>query len=109
MPITMLAQMRANTKTGNFVGRCCDMRYHTMTEKNKSSKPGWFTGDVVVPGPGSENHTPVVVPGSMKPVDVESLPLKDRAVLEVLTEKSEKAHAAGIENPEIRRLRWLSY
>ena len=70
-----------------------------MRPKDNNSKPGWFTGNVSVPGPGAENQNPELVPGTMKPVDVESLSPKQRAVLELLTEKSERAHEAGIDSP----------
>ena len=47
----------------------------------------------------SADGKPVVFADTMKPLDVASLPLEHRAMLEVLADESEKALDTGVENP----------
>ena len=35
----------------------------------------WHMADVIMPGPGSEHDVPSVVPETLRPVDLESLPI----------------------------------
>jgi hypothetical protein len=64
------------------------------------SKPGFFTADLEVPGPGTDGK-PVIVPGSMKPIHIERLPLMQQAIAKVLGDEVEKAQKAGITEPTI--------
>jgi hypothetical protein len=47
----------------------------TLVRLDGEDGPEWYTADVIMPEPGSEHDTPVVVPGTLKRLDVESLPL----------------------------------
>lgn len=47
----------------------------------------------------SADGKPVVFADTLKPLDVASLPLKHRAMLEVLADESDKVLDAGVENP----------
>jgi hypothetical protein len=49
----------------------------------------------------SAGGKPVLLEDTIKPLDIESLPIKQRAILEVLAEEADKALDAGIEEPEI--------
>jgi hypothetical protein len=74
------------------------MRESYMTSNRKSQdgeESKFYTADLVTPAPGSEDAKPSVVPGSMKPIDIESLPLKHQAILRVLARESEKAEERG--------------
>jgi hypothetical protein len=62
---------------------------------------GWGSANVSTPAPGSENERPVLVPDTMKPLDIESLPLEQQAIAQVLADEAEKAEKAGIEEPTI--------
>ena len=35
----------------------------------------WHIGDVIMPEPGSEDDVPFIIPGTLRPVDLESLPI----------------------------------
>jgi hypothetical protein len=61
----------------------------------------WCTADVMIHVTGSQDGVPFVVPGTLKPVDLESLPVKAQAKLAVLGEQAEKANDAEIENPTL--------
>jgi hypothetical protein len=63
------------------------------------SRCQYFTADVILPEPGSDQDVPVVIPETMKPLNLEALPLRTRAGLAILVELDEKAHEAEIENP----------
>jgi hypothetical protein len=67
-----------------------------MSDGN-SSKPGWSTAKIKSMAGGK----PVLVPGSMKPIDINKLPLQQRALLGLLADEFEKAENAGVENPKI--------
>jgi hypothetical protein len=69
------------------------MTANSRSQDGEESK--FYTADLVTPGPGSEDAKPSVVPGSMKPIDIESLPLKHQAILRVLARESEKAEERG--------------
>ena len=71
-----------------------------MNNIDDDSKPGFFTADLEVPEPGTKGK-PVIVPGSMKPIDIERLPLKHQAIVKVLGDEVEKAETAGIKEPTI--------
>jgi hypothetical protein len=60
------------------------------------------TADVRTP---PKSKGPVLVPGTMKPIDIESLPLEEQAIAQVLADEVEKAENAGIENPTINLTR----
>jgi hypothetical protein len=47
------------------------------------------------PPPGSEGEQPYVIPGSMKPIDIECLPLEQQAILQVIAKESQKAEERG--------------
>jgi hypothetical protein len=47
----------------------------------------------------SAGGKPVVFEDTLKPLDVASLPLEHRAMLEVIAEESEKALNSGVEDP----------
>jgi hypothetical protein len=53
------------------------------------------------PEPGSEHQRPVLDPDTIKPLDMESLPLEQQAIALVLADEVEKAEKAGIEEPTI--------
>jgi hypothetical protein len=60
----------------------------------------YYTADVILPEPESEHDVPVVIPETMKPLNFAALPLRAQAGFALLAELSEKAHDAGVENPE---------
>jgi hypothetical protein len=60
----------------------------------------YYTADVVLPEPGSEHDVPVVIPETIKPLNLEALPLRAQAGFALLAELSEKAHETGVDNPE---------
>jgi hypothetical protein len=60
----------------------------------------YYTADVVLPEPGSEHDVPVVIPETMKPLNLEALPLLAQAGFALLAELSERAHETGVDNPK---------
>jgi hypothetical protein len=76
-----------------------------MTSNRKSqNREGvkFYTADWVTPAPGSEDASPCIIPGSEKPIDIDSLPLEKHAILRVLARESEKAEERGeIDDAEI--------
>jgi hypothetical protein len=60
----------------------------------------YYTADVILPELGSEHDVPVVIPETMKPLNIEALPLRVQAGFALLAELSKKAHEAGVENPQ---------
>jgi hypothetical protein len=71
----------------------------TLLNFDREHGTEWCTADVVIPDPESEEC--FVVPGTLKPVDMESLPPKAQAKLAVLAEQAEKAKDARTENPTL--------
>jgi hypothetical protein len=73
-----------------------------IDNNNEGDNPaGWFKADVTAPGPESKDGRPVVVPGTMKPLNIESLSLEEQAIAQVLADLVAKAENAGIKDPEI--------
>jgi hypothetical protein len=62
---------------------------------------GWGSANIGTPVSGSEIERPVLVPDSIKPMDMEGLPLKQQAIAQVLADEVDKAEKAGIEEPTI--------
>jgi hypothetical protein len=69
------------------------MTSNSNSQDREGSK--FFTADLMTPALNSEDAGPSIVPGSMKPIDIESLPLKHQAILRVLARESEKAEERG--------------
>jgi len=65
--------------------------------KAHDNKPRFSTAKIQSMAGGK----PVLIPGSMKPIDVKTLPLKQQAILSLLAEEFEKAENAGVEDPEV--------
>ena len=60
-----------------------------------------FNAEIRTPA-GAEDGRPHIIPGSMKPIDVESLTLEQQALLRVLASEFEKAEESGeIDGAEI--------
>jgi hypothetical protein len=66
----------------------------TSNSKNQADKPSGFC-NADISTPDSEDKQPYIIPGSMKPIDIESLPLEQQAILRVLARESEKAGKGG--------------
>jgi hypothetical protein len=74
----------------------------STTKKENEEDSKFYTADLVTTATGSEDDRPKVVAGSMKPIDVESLPLEQQALLRALARESEKAEESGeIDGAEI--------
>jgi hypothetical protein len=69
-----------------------------MTSNNKNENEEevkFYTADLVTPAPGSEDARPCIIPGSEKPIDIESLPIEHQAIARILARAVEKAEESG--------------
>jgi hypothetical protein len=64
--------------------------------KNQTDKPsGIFNAEILTPAADPKDGRPYIIPGSEKPIDIESLPLKQQAILRGLARAVDKAEESG--------------
>jgi len=67
----------------------------TNSENKNGEEVKFYTADLVIPAPGSEDASPCIIPGSEKPIDIESLPLEHQAIARILARAVDKAEEGG--------------